>query len=850
MKKLITSSLMLLALSALCMGQSGVVVTGGTSSGSGGSLSSSTGQISTVELSGPGGSASPGNQSVTTSTPTSNARTYSGNGRGGFGGPVGGSTLEIDDDGTTMTWTFTKGPGNFNDVMVIYLDTPGGFLGRTSTADINDTADPGRRAISNAGSGDLTFPSGFGTEYAITVETGFIGLWSIPAVEQFSGTITNLPAPTSLGTTFSSTDSSFSFTLDLADIGNVSTFDFIITYGNGSANGNTAMFSSDEAYGGNITGGNPGTNAFSISSYETYANNTILFQTTASATTWSDPDSWNHGVLPRKSNPVGIITDLNVDIDVTIDNDTSNSASFVNGATMTIDPGVVFTVNGTFFVGSSPGTELVFDSDINGSAQLINNNATAINGGDVTTLRYIPALTNNRKAYRFISSPVMSTGTVYDNWQLGGLTTPGFGTHITGSSTGANGFDATISGNPSMLEFRVISTGERNWAFVTQTDEFGLAPGEARALYVRGDRNFDLTTNGNPNSDTKLPLKGRFNLAASITDFVNDRPNGFDFVGNPYQATIDMTAVTKNGINPNFMYIWDPNAASQGAYETIDISTGSTDPKRFVEPGQSFFVVNGPTTEATTNVIFTAASKAPNNTGAGSFSINNARPSMNVQLWSNNVSPVRYDTALFNFDGDNAVNAMDAPEIGNFEENLSINKNGTLLSIENRAMPIDSEVILFDFSNVNNSDFELRIVLDNLALNLNAFLVDSFLNTEIALNDGTTNIPFTVDLTNNNSFSNDRFSIRFEDGTLSNDRIDTLTFNMFPNPTADLVTIQLGSGYESGQVSFYNFLGQKVKTMMTDASNNKIDISDLSSGVYLVKIISGNEEVTKKLIKE
>jgi hypothetical protein len=263
---------------------------------------------------------------------------FTGNGNGGFGEPLGGSTLQITDDGTTVTWTFTKGAGSFNDVMVIYLDTPGGFTGRTSTADLNDTADNGRGAISNAGSGDLTFPSGFGTKQAITAETSFVGLWNIPASEQFTGTVTDLPAPLSLNTTFGNNDASFSFSFDWVDIGLSSnnSFDFIITYGN--PNGGGSMFSSDEGY-GTIASGNPGTNAFSITTSETYIGSTARYTTTSSATVWSAASSWDLGKVPGPKNALSIINNIEVDVDITLD--AVPDSSFIANATMIVQPGVV-----------------------------------------------------------------------------------------------------------------------------------------------------------------------------------------------------------------------------------------------------------------------------------------------------------------------------------------------------------------------------------------------------------------------------------------------------------------------------------------------------------------------------
>ena len=200
-----------------------------------------------------------------------NAQTnYSGNGNTGFGGPVGPATMTISDDGTTITVSFTKGGGDFNDTMVMYISN--GNSGRsTIDGNVNDTADSNRRAISNTGSGDISFPTGFEATHGIAINTVFGGLWEIPS----SGSIgdNGLNYIDAVGSPALSTDASFSFAFDWTEIGltNSDGFEFVISYGNPNDNGSN-MFSSDEAFGDGISSGNPGTGAFSFSGSRNYAN--------------------------------------------------------------------------------------------------------------------------------------------------------------------------------------------------------------------------------------------------------------------------------------------------------------------------------------------------------------------------------------------------------------------------------------------------------------------------------------------------------------------------------------------------------------------------------------------------
>ncbi len=66
-----------------------------------------------------------------------------------------------------------------------------------------------------------------------------------------------------------------------------------------------------------------------------------------------------------------------------------------------------------------------------------------------------------------------------------------------------------------------------------------------------------------------------------------------------------------------------------------------------------------------------------------------------------------------------------------------------------------------------------------------------------------------------------------------------------PNPTHGTFKIELGSNDTVQKVLIYNSSGQQVKV----AKSNEVNISDLDSGLYYVKITSGNgETITGKIL--
>jgi hypothetical protein len=190
------------------------------------------------------------------------AATYNGNGNTGFGGAVGQGSLTLTDDGTTVSGVFTKGGGNFNDALVIYIDAIAG--GASSTANFTDAGDGLRRAISGFDGGanrsTLTFPSGFAPDYAIALgpsSDSFGGLWGLVenGSHNFISSVNLSPLNNSSAT--------YTFSFALSSIGSPTSFALLGTYISNTG------YRSDEALATSVTG-TQGWNPFTASGYGIY----------------------------------------------------------------------------------------------------------------------------------------------------------------------------------------------------------------------------------------------------------------------------------------------------------------------------------------------------------------------------------------------------------------------------------------------------------------------------------------------------------------------------------------------------------------------------------------------------
>lgn len=83
---------------------------------------------------------------------------------------------------------------------------------------------------------------------------------------------------------------------------------------------------------------------------------------------------------------------------------------------------------------------------------------------------------------------------------------------------------------------------------------------------------------------------------------------------------------------------------------------------------------------------------------------------------------------------------------------------------------------------------------------------------------------------------------------LSLNTFETSKVKMYPNPTASLFTIEANDTVES--VSLFNVLGQEVLTNKFNTNTVSIDISNLQTGVYVVKAVIGGVSSTSRIVKK
>ena len=483
-----------------------------------------------------------------------------------------------------------------------------------------------------------------------------------------------------------------------------------------------------------------------------------------------------------------------------------------------------------------------------------------------------------RRAFRLLSPSTTTTSSINTNWQEGVNNlgnnfpddnlnpNPGFGTHISGSSIGDNGFDATPSGNPSLFSF---DQAEQSWNVVTNTDVNTLTTGFPLALMIRGDRSINVTLNSAAPINTKLRSQGLI-TKGPVSPNLNTIDNSGDFalVGNPFQSIVDMAMVLNNSTNlQQNITVWDPSLGGlaipdepggRGAYVTInatDNSSNNSDSNmtKFLQPYQAFFVES---TEAMPSLTFEEVHKNIEETQIELFNSSTSTQFLKIKLYdqlsfdANSTS----DDGLaiyFSTDSSNAFDDEDASKFLNKDENLARLQNNNLVSYENRALAQAGDTLNLFTSQYRTLDYVFAFETGDFP-NLNVYLYDNFTDTETPINtNANTTYNFSVDETIAESIATNRFEIRIEN-TLGTETFNNNGFSVYPNPTSGVLKISSDrhlSDFE--QLEIYDMNGRLVSTTSLknhDAKNITIDVNQLTSGIYVLKLVSLHQEYTAKVI--
>ncbi|CAL2075790.1 T9SS type A sorting domain-containing protein [Tenacibaculum sp. 190524A02b] len=317
-------------------------------------------------------------------------------------------------------------------------------------------------------------------------------------------------------------------------------------------------------------------------------------------------------------------------------------------------------------------------------------------------------------------------------------------------------------------------------------------------------------------------------------------------IGNPYTTYLP---VNENGgvnfiqdnnsnLDPSFIeaYIWDN---TQDKYVASSLASAA----RSLAPGQGFFVRTGSTG---TSITFKESLRTVQNVG-GTFNKGNIEtPTIELSLKSKN-KVVKTKIAY----SDNASLGIDPGyDIGNFDgANLDVYTRieGTSHNYTIQSLPMDaikSHVIPLGVNLNAGTDVEISASSINLPEGTVVYLEDRLLETETKLSDSNTVYKIT---TKEKIDGVGRFFIHTKSTTLSVADVNTMSVNIYN--TIDKNIVIEGITGEDFTATIFNSLGIKVQEgIYKGIGKNSISAVGLSSGVYVVHLVSDKKVTAKKVI--
>jgi hypothetical protein len=87
-----------------------------------------------------------------------------------------------------------------------------------------------------------------------------------------------------------------------------------------------------------------------------------------------------------------------------------------------------------------------------------------------------------------------------------------------------------------------------------------------------------------------------------------------------------------------------------------------------------------------------------------------------------------------------------------------------------------------------------------------------------------------------------------EDLSVPEERLNT--FSILPNPASTQIVIKLGSNPIASEIEIFNILGNRVlRKSLNNTTDTPINISVWQSGLYIIRIKSGNNSQIKRFVK-
>lgn len=504
---------------------------------------------------------------------------------------------------------------------------------------------------------------------------------------------------------------------------------------------------------------------------------------------------------------------------------------------------------GSLFVGDSAtlitNNFLMLAASEKGESMILPVGNGANIAGKVSLQKWIPA---GKRNFRFMGHPFAN------GIALNQLTND---IDITGEAGAVNGFTNTSTNNPSAFWFNAqkADTGLQNIGWTAFTNTNGLANNAWNKLQgirinLRGKKGEGL--NGLPYaaSAVTLHLRDSINFGNQKIRLVKNAHNdGFNLIGNPFAASIDMCKlILDSNIVPNY-YLWNPYLGNKGGYSCYPFSNTIALP--------SFSAFFAQTIDSTTGneILFPETCKISSDNPLRVFGASE-KPKNQLELLVE-ADSIEWDRHLiiFNSTSSDSIDRFDAKKLLNLDLSIfSWSKEKVKLCIDTRSNQLSTKIPLGLIAAINKK-FNLRVNQFPDLPDYNLYLLDFKTNNKQLIKEG---LSYSFDTDSN---TNSKDSIRFEIQLLpKNSTTAPSTLNnqglrcfVFPNPTGNRIYLRINTGKKLPLfLSLRNALGEIIVKEILEPQQqmmHEIFMKNWAAGLYLLVITNGQETITEKIIK-
>ena len=558
---------------------------------------------------------------------------------------------------------------------------------------------------------------------------------------------------------------------------------------------------------------------------------TVIGETTTYNGSWSNgtPDSGKKAIFNSNYNT----STANID---------ACSCEITNNSTVTVQAGDYMKVEGDITVNS--GASLFVDHE--GSLVQVDDNATVTNNGSITVRKITPFL--EPKYFMVLGSPMTAetrTGVYGSSVLVRNHTTSNFMPH------------PDVTNQDPLAENFADDNGD-DWQNYSGT----VNPGEGYLVLPQPD----LTSSGAYTLDYTLGTLNNGEIGYKVT--YNGTQNGSpNIIGNPYASAIyaDLFLDDVDNTMINTVYFWEHITTANSNYpgykvnnyDMGDISMyntsggvkaandpgNSTQPNGYISSGQGF----GFKATAAGTVKFKNYMRVTDNNNT--YRRPSGVPRERIWLQVYNEAYGLSSGMLVNFseectDGYDAK--YDANRLATPVSLYSKLATGEELAIQGRSAFNENQEITLGFASQVEEDQEFKITISEqdgtIWPDVQVYLVDRTENVVHNLSDSDYTFKSKA------GKHNERFVMLFKQTVLGTANNQLQTIRLVPNPTSGNITI-VSPQTVINSVEVFDIRGRKLMMVDYNTTAYSLDLSNLQSATYFVKINTQEGSLTKRVVK-